>query len=108
MIGLRGRKLSEKFELYQEDMDKVLTECARVLRPGRICTIIVGTNNNQLGKALGVSPEKVRGLHEILADLGSNHDLELIKMMSRTITGISNTMRREYILMLRRNLNITR
>jgi hypothetical protein len=103
MIGLRGRKLSEKFELYQEDMDKVLTECARVLRPGRICTIIVGTNNNQLGKALGVSPEKVRGLHEILADLGSNHDLELIKMMSRPITGISNTMRREYILLLRRN-----
>lgn len=103
MIGLRGRKLSEKFELYQEDMDKVLSECARVLRPGRLCTIIVGTNNNQLGKALGVSPEKVRGLHEILADLGSNHAFELIKMMSRPITGISNAMRREYILMFRRN-----
>ena len=103
MIGLRGRNLSEKFELYQEDMDKVLSECARVLRPGRLCTIIVGTNNNQLGKALGVSPEKVRGLHEILADLGSNHTFELIKMMSRPITGISNAMRREYILMFRRN-----
>jgi len=102
MIGLRGRKMSEKFELYQEDMDKVLSECARVLRPGRLCTIIVGTNNNQLGKILGVSPEKVRGLHEILADLGLNHGFEVVKMMSRPITGISNTMRREYILMLRR------
>jgi len=108
MIGLRGRKLSEKFELYQEDMDKVLSECARVLRPGHLCTIIVGTNNNQLGKALGVSPEKVRGLHEILADLASNHGFSLAKVMSRPITGISNTMRREYILMLRRDLNITR
>jgi hypothetical protein len=103
MVGLRGRRLSEKFELYQEDMDRIIAECARVLRPGRLCTIIVGTNNNQLGKALGVSPEKVRGIHEILADLGSKHHLELIKMMSRPITGISNTMRREYILMLRRN-----
>lgn len=103
MVGLRGRKLSEKFELYQDDMDRVLSECARVLRPGRLCTIIVGTNNNQLGKALGVSPEEVRGIHEILIDLGSRHGLELVKMVSRPITGISNTIRREYILMLRRN-----
>ncbi len=103
MVGLRGRRLPEKFELYQEDMDRILTECARVLRPGRHCTIIVGTNNNQLGKALGVSPEKVRGIHEILADLSIKHNFQLVKMMSRPITGISNTMRREYILMLRRN-----
>ncbi len=103
MIGLRGRRLSEKFEIYQEDMDKVLSECVRVLRPGRLCTIIVGTNNNQLGKALKVSPEEVTGLHEILVDMGSKHGLQLVKMMSRPITGISNTMRREYIVMLRRN-----
>ena len=70
MIGLRGRKLPEKFEIYQEDMEKVLSECSRVLRPGRLCTIIVGTNNNQLSKALGVSPNEVTGIHEILADMG--------------------------------------
>ena len=103
MVGLRGRGLSKKFELYQEDMDSILAECARVLRPGRLCTIVVGTNNNQLGKALGVAPEKVQGIHEILTDLGLKHDLQLIRTMSRPITGISNTMRREYILMLRRN-----
>jgi DNA modification methylase len=103
MIGLRGRGLSEKFEIYQEDMDKVLSECARVLRSGRLCTIIVGTNNNQLGKALKVSPEEVPGLHEILVDTGSKHGLQMVKMISRPITGISNTMRREYIVMLRRN-----
>ena len=103
MVGLRGRGLSEKFEIYQEDMDKVLSECARVLRQGRLCTIIVGTNNNQLGKALKVSPEEVPGLHEILVDIGSKYGLQMVKMMSRPITGISNTMRREYIVMLRRS-----
>lgn len=103
MIGLRGRGLSEKFDIYQEDMDKVLSECARVLRQGRLCTIIVGTNNNQLGKALKVSPEEVPGLHEIIVDIGSKYGLQMVKMMSRPITGISNTMRREYIVMLRRS-----
>ena len=103
MVGLRGRGLSEKFEIYQEDMDKVVSECARVLRPGRLCTIIVGTNNNQLGKALNVHPEEVTGLHEILVDIGSKYGLQMVKMMSRPITGISNTMRREYILMFRRS-----
>lgn len=103
MIGLRGRGLSEKFDIYQEDMDKVLSECARVLRPGCLCTIIVGTNNNQLGEALKVSPEEVHGLHEIIIDIGSKYGLQMVKMMSRPITGISNTMRREYIVMLRRS-----
>ena len=103
MIGLRGRGLSEKFDIYQEDMEKVLSECARVLRQGRLCTIIVGTNNNQLGKALKVSPEEVPGLHEIIVDIGSKYGLQMVKMMSRPITGISNTMRREYIVMLRRS-----
>ena len=103
MIGLRGRKLPEKFKLYQDDTEKVLSECSRVLRPGRLCTVIIGTNNNQLGKALKMSPEDVPGLHEIIVKIGSKHDFKLLKMMSRPIIGISNTMRREYIVMLQRN-----
>jgi ubiquinone/menaquinone biosynthesis C-methylase UbiE len=102
MIGLRGRKLADKFEFYKEDMDKVLSECARLLRPGRICTIVVGTNNNQLGKILELPPDEVPGLHETLTEMASGHGFRLIKQMSRPITGISNTMRREYILMLQK------
>lgn len=102
MIGLRGKKLADKFELYKEDMDKVLSECARLLRPGRICTIVVGTNNNQLGKILELPADEVPGLHEMLSEMASSHGFGLIKQMSRPITGISNTMRREYILMLRK------
>jgi RMKL-like, methyltransferase domain len=102
MVGLRGSTLAEKYELYLQDMDRVLSECHRVLRRGRICTIVVGTNNNQLSKVLGVLPQEVRGIHEVLGDQARHHGFQLIKAMSRPITGISNTMRREYILFLRR------
>jgi len=102
MIGLRGKNLSEKFEAYKEDMEKVLTECSRVLRPDRICTIIVGTNNNQLGKLLGMPSEDVPGLQEILIEMGLKRNFKLLKKISRPITGISNTMRHEYIVMLQR------
>jgi DNA modification methylase len=103
MIGLRGKRLSEKFELYKTDMEKVISECSRVLRKGRICTIIVGTNNNQLGKVLKKSPDEVPGLHEMLIEMGASFGFRLVKMMSRPIMGISNTMRKEHILMLQKN-----
>jgi len=102
MIGLRGRTLREKFELYKCDMNQVLSECARVLRPGRACTIVVGTNNNQLSKILDVPPEEVRGIEEVLTELGDHHGLHLVRKMSRQITGMANTMRNEFILMLQR------
>jgi len=102
MVGLRGRTLRQKFDLYRADMDKVLSECARVLRPGRICTIIVGTNNNQLGKLLGVSPDDVQGIDELLIELSSQHGFRPLRKLSRQITGMANTMRTEYIVMLQR------
>jgi len=102
MIGLRGRGLAAKVESYMEDMDQILSECARVLRKGRICTIVVGTNNNQLSKVLGVPPEKVPGLHTMLIERAAAHGMNLVKLMSRPIVGMSNTMRKEYIVMLAR------
>ncbi len=102
MIGLRGRSLPEKFDLYKCDMDRVLSECARVLRPGRVCTIVVGTNNNQLSKILDVPPEEVPGIEEVLTELGGRHGLRLVRKMSRQITGMANTMRNEFILMMQR------
>jgi hypothetical protein len=103
MIGLRGRTLKQKFELYKTDMEKVLSECARVLRPGRICTIVVGTNNNQLSKILEVSPDEVKGIDELLVELGKPHGLHLIRKLSRQITGMTNTMRTEFIVILQRS-----
>jgi hypothetical protein len=102
MIGLRGRNLLERYQSYREDMGKVLSECARVLRSGRFCTIVVGTNSNQLAKVMGVSSDEVMGLHEILIDMSAAKGFKTLKVISRPIVGMSNTMRREYILILQK------
>lgn len=102
MIGLRGRNLRQKFELYKKDMERVLSECARTLRPERICTIVVGTNNNQLSKILNCSAEDVQGIDEMLIEMGRPFGLHLVRKLSRQITGIANTMRTEYIVLLQR------
>jgi len=102
MVGLRGRTLRQKFDFYKLDMEKVLSECSRVLRPGRICTIVVGTNNNQLSKILGVTPDKVQGIDKMFIELGVHHGLHLVRKISRQITGMANTMRTEFIVMLQR------
>lgn len=99
MIGLRGKSQQEKYGLYRSDMEKVMSECSRVLRSGGICSIVVGTNNNQLSKILGVSPGDVQGIDEFLVEEGERRGLRLVHKLSRKITGIANTMRTEFILM---------
>ena len=103
MIGLRGRTLRQKFELYETDMERVLSECARVLRPGRICTIVVGTNNNQLSKILELPPNEVKGIDERFVELGKPYGLHVVRKLNRQITGMANTMRTEFIVMLQRS-----
>jgi DNA modification methylase len=102
MIGLRGRSEKEQFELYKKDMGEVLSECARVLRTGKLCTVVVGTNNNQLGRILGIPPDQVEGIPDILIDVGKSVGLSLVRKMDRQITGMANTMRTESILLLQR------
>jgi ubiquinone/menaquinone biosynthesis C-methylase UbiE len=102
MIGLRGRTMRQKFALYKSDLDKVLSECARVLRRGRICAIVVGTNNNQLGKILETAPDAVQGIDELLVEIGSQYKLHLVRKIARQITGMANTMRNEFIVMLQK------
>jgi len=102
MVGLRGRTLREKFYLYRQDMAQVMGECARVLRPERFCTVVVGTNNNQLSKILGTSPENVTGIDELISDWASGYGLHQVRKFSRQIRGMSNTMRTEYIVFLQK------
>ena len=103
MVGLRGKSLSEKFALYQDDMKRVIAECSRILKPGHFCTIIVGTNSNQIGKILKQSPGEVEGLDEMLERIGQERGLSLVRTMQRSIIGMSNTMRREQILFLKKD-----
>jgi hypothetical protein len=102
MIGLRGRVLREKFDLYQRDMEQVMAECARVLRQGAFYSVVVGTNNNQLSKVFGISPEEVTGLDELLAGWAGRSGLHQVRKLSRQIRGLSNTMRTEYIVILQK------
>ena len=83
-------------------MAQVMAECSRVLRPGRLCTVVVGTNNNQLSKILGTSPEDVTGIDELIADWASGFGLHQVRKLSRQIRGMSNTMRTEYIVFFQR------
>ncbi|MCF8077555.1 MAG: hypothetical protein K9K87_15495 [Desulfotignum sp.] len=102
MIGLRGKNLKEKYAMYLEDMEKVLSECSRVLKKNRMCTIIIGTNDSQLSKALNIRKEAVMGLHKIVMDIGKSKGLLPVRSLPRQIIGMANTMRQEYIVILQK------
>ncbi|MBN1253798.1 MAG: hypothetical protein JXA50_00790 [Deltaproteobacteria bacterium] len=103
MVGLRGRTQTAKYENYIQDMTRIISECSRVLKPGKLCSIVVGTNNNQLSNILKVRPEEVKGIDEQLIEIAQNHGLNLIRKIERQITGMANTMRLEFIVMLQKN-----
>ncbi|MBI4774121.1 MAG: hypothetical protein HY788_08070 [Deltaproteobacteria bacterium] len=103
MVGLRGRYLKQKYENYLSDMNQVIAECSRVLKSGKICSIVVGTNNNQISKILKVNPEEVTGIQDQLTEMARNHGMGLLRRIERQITGMANTMRSEFILMLQKN-----
>lgn len=103
MVGLRGKNLKEKFHNYTHDMEKVLSECGRVLKPGKFCTVIIGTNDNQLSKALGIPKSEVQGLQNIIIEIAKHFNFSLIRSLARQISGIANTMRNEYIVLLYKN-----
>ena len=102
MIGMRGKSLKEKYSIYLEDMDKVISECSRVLRKGRFCTIIIGTNDSQLSRALKIPKENVSGLNKVIINIGLSKGLSHVRSLQRQIIGMANTMRQEYIVILQK------
>ena len=99
MLGLRGSGLKNQVFNYLADMDRVLAEMARVLKPSRYTVIIVGTNTVQLEKV-----EDATGLRieDELVTLGEKHGLMLVQRFERPIEGIQNVMRSEHILFLKK------
>ena len=101
MIGLRGGPhLTNKHALYLEDMQSVLRECYRVLKPDRYCVIVVGTNNNQLSKVLKIPTDEVTGLNVLLRSQAEAAGFTFINEIPRSIKGMANTMREEFIIFL--------
>jgi len=93
MIGLKGKTRKEKLSNYFEDMNKVLSEMARVLKVGKYAVIIIGSNDIQTG---GIRLETK--VEEMAIKNGFVLDQKIVK----PIKGIQNTMKDEYILFLRR------
>ena len=105
MIGLNARGHAEQVGAYFEDMRRVLGEVTRVLKAGRMCTLVVGSNSRQLSAAMGVdasAPEVRYGLEARLIEISEVYGLHLELSIRRLIVGIANSMREEHILMLRK------
>ncbi len=102
MIGLRGKTKQERVALYFDDMKQVLGEIYRVLKPGRFCCIVVGSNTNQLEEILGTEDPRLTSIEDRLAECGEKVGLTFVEKIARQITGIRNVMRDEYILLLQK------
>lgn len=93
MLGLVGKGKKEKIRIYFEQMEKAIAEMYRVLKPGKFCVIIVGSNDIQTG---GIRIE------DELIKLGIKAGFTPIRKMPKSIKGIQNSMTEEYILFLQK------
>lgn len=89
MIGLQGRGVGNKLELYFEKMEQALKEISRVSKKGAPTVIIIGTNDIQTG---GVN------LQEKIIELAKKQNLKFDFEMLKPIRGLQNTMKNESIL----------
>ena len=89
MIGLRGNDRPEKVKSYFQDMNEVIGEISRVLKSGRFCVIIVGSNELQTG---GIRHDTE------FCSFAKNKGLVLRRDLVKSIEGIQNSMRREHVL----------
>lgn len=97
MVGLRQEQehprakkdVAGRVELYFKDMARIFQECARMLKKGRYCVVVIGSNTQQTG---GVRLEK-EFIH-----LAADAHLPLNHHMVREIEGIRNTMKEEHVL----------
>jgi DNA modification methylase len=93
MIGLKGKTKKEKLDNYFGDMNRALSEMARVLKAGKYAVVIIGSNDVQTG---GIR------LETKVEEMALNHSFVLDQKLVKPIKGIQNTMKDEYILFLRK------
>ncbi|MBN1550463.1 hypothetical protein JW979_03290 [bacterium] len=104
LTGLRGRKGVEQVNNYRADIDRILSECARVLKQDHYCLVVVGTNSNQLNalrKRVALR-DLEHSLEEMFTKKAIDAGLTYQSEIKRQITGIANTMREESILVFKR------
>lgn len=95
-IGIRGgsgsneeSRIQARVEKYFEDMDIVMRQSAHVLKPGRCCVVVIGSNTSQ-----------TRGirLEERVIESAARYGLAKFKHIVREIEGIRNTLKDEHLL----------
>lgn len=95
-IGVRGgegsnesARILARVEHYFEDMDIVMRQSASVLKPGRCCVVVIGSNTSQTG---GIR------LEERIIASAERYGLTKFKHIVREIEGIRNTLKDEHLL----------
>lgn len=89
MIGLQGRGLENKLELYFSEMNQVLSEMKRVTKNQSPIVIIVGNNE--------IQTKGVR-LDTKIIELGEKQGLQFDLNLKKPIRGLQNSMKEESIL----------
>lgn len=89
MIGLQGRGVENKLEIYFDKMNQALGEMKRVSKKGAPIVIIIGTNDIQTN---GVR------LETKVIELGEKQGLKFELNLKKPIRGLQNTMKEESIL----------
>ena len=91
MIGLQGRGVENKLEIYFDKMNQALSEMKRVSKKNAPIIIIIGTNDIQTN---GVR------LETKVIELGEKQGLKFELNLRKPIRGLQNTMKEESILFL--------
>lgn len=94
LIGLRGKGRS-RIELYNEDLEMVIKQMYRVLKPGRFAVIIIG-NAKYLGEEAKTT--------EFVIEKALESGFELVENIDKAIFGLYNVMQRENILIFKKPL----
>ncbi len=89
MIGLQGRGVENKLEIYFDKMDQALGEMKRVSKKNAPVIIIIGTNDIQTN---GVR------LETKVIELGEKQGLKFKLNLKKPIRGLQNTMKEESVL----------
>ena len=91
-IGVRGTGLN-KFELYDEDMEKAYDEMYRVLKKDKYCVVIIGNVTFQ-GQEINTAQNVIDYCEKI--------GFTTIKKIAKIIYGLYNVMQKEYILIFQK------
>jgi len=91
-IGVRGTGF-EKFDLYENDMQKAYSEMYRVLKKNSYCVVIIG-NVTYDGQEVDTTQQVI----DFCGKLG----FKTIKKIDKIIFGLYNVMQKEYILIFQK------